>query len=152
MAPEGMVHALEQIKRLIRSDGVLLDIHPARVTPTIEVHAAGRIVLAEDSPDFDYDDDLRSADDAVAWAIQHRVFALDRGHEFEFVTYASTIAELRDFFAVAGAYDQRERDDATQRLVDELDARIDAAMRGAGDGAEVAYRERARMARLLPAA
>lgn len=150
MQHEGMVHALEKIRVLLRTDGTLIDIHPVREAPLIEVHSADGIRFAESSPSFDYDDDLRYADNALAWAVEHAVFRLDRSHEFEFVTYAASVVELRDFFAVAGAYDQEPREGGTQARIDELDARIEKAMQALGEEAEVAHRERARMTRLIP--
>lgn len=59
-----MVHALEEIKRLLRPDASLIDIHPLREAPIIQVHSAGGVVFAEPSSGYDYDDDLRHADDA----------------------------------------------------------------------------------------
>jgi len=150
MEHEGMVHALGEIKRLLRRDATLIDIHPAREAPVIEVHAADGVVFAEPSASFDYDDDLRHAEDALARAIENAIFHLDRSHEFEFVTYASSVVELRDFFEVAEAYDETPRDEATEARIQEVYGRVEEAMRTSGDNAKVAYRERARMSRLMP--
>lgn len=150
MPHEGMVHALERIRALLRPDGALIDIHPVRGAPLIEVHSAEGVLLAEPSPAYDYDEDLRHAEDALAWAVEHGTFRLDRSREFEFVTYAASIVELRDFFAVAGAYDEGPADAGTRARMDELDARVEEAMRTLGKEAEVAHRERARMTRLIP--
>ena len=143
-----MVHALEEIKGLLRPDASLIDIHPLREAPIIEVHSAGRVVFAEPSPGYDYDDDLRHADDALMWAVDRDLFVLDRSHEFDFVTYASSVVELRDFFAVVGAYDESPRDQDTQVQVDELYAQVEAVMTSSGEKAKVSHRERARMTRL----
>lgn len=145
-----MVHALEEVRRLLRRDASLIDIHPVREAPVVEVHTAGGVVFAERSASFDYDDDLRHAEDALSRAIEGAIFLLDRSQEFEFVTYASSIVELRDFFAVAGAYDEAPRDEATEARIHEVYARVEDVMRTSGENARVAHRERARMTRLDP--
>lgn len=150
MKHQGMVHALEEIKRLLRRDGCLIDIHPIRQAPLIEVRTAEGVLFTEPSASYDYDDDLEHAEDALTWAIEHALFVLDRSHEFEFVTISSSVVELRDFFAVSGAYEDNPRDEATDAQVQELYARVEDVMRTSGENTHVAHRERARMARLIP--
>jgi hypothetical protein len=150
MEHEGMVHALEEIKRLLRPDACLIDIHPARQAPVIEVRAADRVLFAEPSASYDYDDDLQHAEDALVSAIERQLYVFDRSHDFEFITTASSVAVLRDYFAVSGAYEDDPLDDATERRVEELYSRVDEVMRTSGGNARVVHRERARMARLNP--
>src|SRR5712691_1571865 len=97
MEHEGMVHALEGIERLLRPDGMLVDIHPVLEAPIVEVHQDGRVTFAEPSPSYDYEEDLRHAEDALARTLEGGVFVTDGDHEFDFVTYGSSVAELRDF-------------------------------------------------------
>jgi hypothetical protein len=150
MDDEGMVHALEEIKRLIRPSGCLIDIHPVREAPIVEVRARTRILFSETSPGYGYDDDLRHAEDALATALERRLFVLDGSHEFEFMTTASSVEELRDFFAVQSAYEEDSVDDDVQKLVDALYVRVDDVMRGTEEDALVFHRERARVSRLDP--
>jgi hypothetical protein len=150
MKHEGMVHALEEIKRLLRRDACLIDIHPVREAPLIEVRTADEIRFAEPSASYDYDDDMRHAEDALAWAIERGLFVLDRSHQFEFVTIAASVVELRDFFAVSNAYEEGPLDEATDARVEALYARVEAVMRTSGENARVVHRERARMTRLDP--
>jgi hypothetical protein len=150
MKHEGMVHALEEIKRLLRRNACLIDIHPVREAPIIEVRTADEVLFAEASPSYDYDDDLRHAEDALLWAIERALFVLDGSHELEFVTIASSVIELRDFFAVSGAYEEDPLDEATEARVQELYGRVDEVMQAAGENAWVAHRERARVTRLNP--
>lgn len=145
-----MVHALEEIKRLIRPNGCLIDIHPVREAPIVEVRAWTRVLFSETSPGYDYDDDLRHAEDALATALERRLFVLDRSHEFEFMTTASSVEELRDFFAVHSAYEEDPLDAAVQELVDALYVRVDDVMRRSREDARVVHRERARVSRLDP--
>ena len=143
-----MVHALEGINRLLRHDGSLIDIHPVLEAPLVEVHEGGRVAFAESSPSYDYEEDLRQAEDALARIVERGMFFRDRDHEFDFLTYGSSVAELRDFMAEAGAYDDRPEDDAVVARKAELYARVDEIMGASGDRAEVAFHERGRVARL----
>jgi SAM-dependent methyltransferase len=150
MEHKGMVHALEGIERLLRPGGRLIDIHPVLGAPLVEVHEGGGVAFAESSPSYDYEEDLRQAEHALASIVERGMFVTDRGREFDFLTYGPSVAELRDFMAEAGAYDDRPEDSAVVARKAELYARIDEVMRASGDRVEVAFHEKARMARLTP--
>lgn len=70
--------------------------------------------------------------------------------EFDFLAYASSHAELRDYMAKEGAYDEGPEDEADKAAKAELYPRVEQTWRAAGEGAEVVRRERARIARLRP--
>jgi len=146
-----MVHALEGIKGLLRLDGTLIDIHPVLHAPSIEVRSAGRVSFARPDPGYDYEEDVRHAEDAVALVLKRGLFVMDRSREFDFITYGSSVAELRDFMAQTGAYDESPPDKAVVARQAELYARVEEAMSDSGEEPEVAYHERGRMARLTPA-
>jgi hypothetical protein len=78
MKHEGMVHALEEIKGFLRPGASLIDMHPVREAPIIEVRMGDEAFFAEPSASYDYDDDLRHADDALTWALDRDLFVLDR--------------------------------------------------------------------------
>lgn len=142
-----MGHALEQIHRLLRPDGILIDIHPIVEAPLIELYQGGRVLFTEASPDF-YGEDYRQADHALARVLQRRLFVSERSGEFDFLTYGSSVAELREYLATANPYYGSPKDDALAAREAELYARVETIMQAAGEGAEVAYHERARIARL----
>jgi hypothetical protein len=148
MQREGMVHALEQIRRLLRRSGTLIEIHPALEVPFVEVRSNGALSFRVDDPGFDYEDDLRSAEEAVATVVGRGVFVLDARHRFELRTHASSVRELRDHFAVVGAYDPDEKDDALVRQQDEVYARAHEVL-DRSPGAELVYVEPATMSRLV---
>jgi len=150
MKYEGMVHALEEIQRLLRPDGCLIDIQPVLEAPLFKVYQGSSVVFVEPDPSYDYEEDLRQADAALAQVIQRGLFAIERGVEFDFLTYGSSVSELRDFWAKAGAYDDGPKKDVVEPQVTELDSRIDEIMRAAEQGAEVALHERAHITRLNP--
>lgn len=148
MKHEGMVHALEEIHRLLRPDGSLIDIHPVLEAPLIEVYEGAKVLFAEPSPDYSVED-YRQAEHALAMIVQRRLFFVERSGEFDFLTYGSSAAELRDFMAKANAYDDTPKDEAVAAREVELYARVEEIMQ-ASEGVEVAYHERARIARLNP--
>lgn len=150
MAPEGMVHALEEINRLLRSGGMLIEIHPdLQAPPFVEVGSNGNPPFSEDDPGFDYADDLQHADAAVATVLDRRVFVIEGRRRFELRTHAASVEELRDFWAVAGAYDPQEPEETLVRRRDEMFTRAREALERS-PGAELVYVEPATMSRLTP--
>lgn len=149
MNDEGMVHALEEIQRLLKPGGCLIDIHPVREAPLIKVCQGDKTLFVESSPVYS-EEDYRQADDALAQVVRRRLFVVAGSSAFDFLVYGSSVAELADFLAQANAYDDRPADEAVTAREAELAARVEASLRAAGVGAEVAYHERGRMACLRP--
>ena len=145
-----MVHALEEIQRLLKPDGCLIDIHPLREAPLIKVYQGRNLLFAESNPGYDYEADLRHAENALQEIIQRGLFLIEGKGEFDLVTYSSAVTELRDFLAKIEAYDDSPKDDAVIARQEEVYARADEIMQAAGYGAEVALHERARILRLRP--
>lgn len=144
-----MVHALEEIHRLLRPAGILIEIHPSiDAPPFVEVRSNGRLSFSEGDPVFDYEDDLRQADAAVAEVLDRGVFVLDDRRGFELRTYAASVKELRDHWAFVGAYDPEEPEETLVRRRDEMYARAQDALDAGSGTAEVIYVEPAMMSRL----
>jgi hypothetical protein len=150
MEEQGMVHALEQIHRLLRRSGTLIEIHPALEVPFVEVWSNAELSFREDDPGFDYEDDLRSAEEAVKSVVERGVFVLQERRRFELRTHASSVREFRDHWAVVGAYDPEEMEEALVRRQDEMFARAHEVLERL-PGAELVYVEPATMTRLMPA-
>src|SRR5919204_397683 len=55
MEHEGMVHALEEIHRLLRPAGTLIEIHPAIGSPFVEVRSGGNVAFSEPDPGYEVD-------------------------------------------------------------------------------------------------
>jgi SAM-dependent methyltransferase len=150
MAHEGMVHALEEIHRLLKPEGTLIEIHPAvDAPPLVEVRSNGKPSFSEDDPVFDYEEDLRQAEAAVATVIDRGLLVLDERRRFELRTYAASVKELRDHWALVGAYDPEEPEETLLRRRDEMYARAHEVLKRA-PGAEIVYVEPATMSRLSP--
>jgi hypothetical protein len=149
MEPEGMVHALEEIHRLTRRTGTLIEIHPALEFPFAEVRSNGELLFSEDDPGFDYGDDLRHAETAITTVVGRGDFVLEERRRFELRTHASSVKELRDHWAVSGAYDPEEKEATLARRQDEMFARAHEVLERS-PGAELVYVEPATMSRLRP--
>jgi hypothetical protein len=150
MEHEGMVHALEQIHRLLRRAGTLIEIHPALEAPFVEVWSNEELSFREDDPGFDYKDDLHSAEEAIATVVGRGVFVLHGRRRFELRTHASSVREFRDHWAVVEAYDHEEKEEALVRRQDEMYTRAQEVL-DRSPGAELVYVEPATMSRLMPA-
>lgn len=144
-----MVHALEEIHRLLKPTGTLIEIHPSvDAPPFVEVRANGLLSFSEADPVFDYEDDLRHADAAVATVLDRGSFVLDDRRTFELRTYAASVKELRDHWILVGAYDPEEPEETLMRRRDEMYGRAQEALDAGSGRAEVIYVEPATMSRL----
>ena len=144
-----MVHALEELHRLLRPAGTLIEIHPALEFPFLEVSSNGEVSFSEEDPGFDYEDDSRHAEEAVAVVVGRGVFPLDESRRFELRTHASSMEELRDHWALADAYDQDQKEATLVRRQEEMYARAQKIVERS-PGAELVYVEPATISRLTP--
>ena len=144
-----MVHALEEVQRLLKSDGRLIDIQPLMQVPLLKLYLANSVVLVEPDPSYDYEEDMRQADAALAKVIQRGLFVIEERREFDFLTHGSSAQELLTFWGKASADDDISQDPAEQRIR-EVYARVEEIRQAAGHDVEVALHERARVLRLKP--
>ena len=84
-----MVHALEEIHRVTRPAGTLIEIHPALEFPFLEVRSNGELSFSEKDPGFDYEEDSRHAEAAVATVVGRGLFVLEQSRRFELRTLAA---------------------------------------------------------------
>ena len=144
-----MVHALEQVQRLLKSDGRLIDIQPLMETPLLKLYQANSVVFVEPDPSYDYEEDMRQAHAALTNVIQRGMFVIEERSEFDFLTHGSSAQELLTFWGKATADDDISQDLAEQRIK-EVYARVEEIRQAAGPEAEIALPERARILRLKP--
>ena len=81
-----MVDALEEIHRLLRGSGTLIEIHPVHGA-WIEVRSGADVAFVEADPGFDSDDDLRPTAEALSAIVRRGRFVIERSQEFDFLTY-----------------------------------------------------------------
>ena len=143
------MHALQEIRFLLRPGGSLIEIHPVPEGPLIEVRRHGRVLFATPTRST-LDEDELCAEEALAESVRGRLFGIEGSAEFDFLTYASSVAELRDFMAKESAHKEGPEDEAEEAAKAEVYSRVEQTWHAVGEGAEVARRERARIARLRP--
>lgn len=146
-----MVHALEEIRRLLKPNGRLIDIHPDIEAQLIEIHQDNRILFVEPIPwAADDQEVIRLADAALAQIVRRGFFAIEHSRKFDYRTYGSSATELREQFSKPSGVHETTKDEAEMASEAKLFARIEAFMQTAGDGTEVAVRERVQITRLSP--
>ena len=144
-----MVHALEEINRVTRPAGTLIEIHPALEFPFLEVRSNGELFFSENDPGFDWDEDSRHAEAAVATVVDRGLFVLQERRRFELRIHVSSLDELRDHWAVADAYITEEKEETLARRQEEMYARAHKVLERS-PGAELVYVEPATISRLTP--
>ena len=144
-----MVHALEEIHRLLRPDGTLVDIHPFPEPSLVKVIRGDRTLFAEPKRESDHEG-VQNADRAVAEVLERKLFVAERNGEFDFFSYGSSVAKLRDFWDRYDAFNESPKEETVLAYEDEVFARAEEILKGYGEEAEAAIYERVRIARLKP--
>jgi hypothetical protein len=134
-----MVHALEEIHRLLKPAGYLIEIHPILATPLVKVYQGEAAVFVGLYPGYDYEEDLWQAENALKQIVQRGLFVIERSSEFDFLTYGVSITELHDFWGEPAAARESEVYD-----------QIEEFLRATGEGAKIALHEKARISLLMP--
>lgn len=146
-----MVHALEEIHRLLRPHGTLVDIHPFPQAPIVQVLQGGEVMFAKPKRDIeDEDEDVQQADRALAEVVDRRLYELVRSEEFDFFSYASTVPELRDFWERYNAYDDTLKAESRLTQEEAVFTRAEEIRQELGPEAEAAIHERTKIACLKP--
>jgi hypothetical protein len=149
MEHQGMVHALEEIHRLLSPGGLLVDIHPVPEMTLIRVYDHGEVLFEERLVDTG-DEDIIQAERALAEVVDRGLFVVGRSNEFDFQTYASSSGELQNYLEMMNAFANTPRDEAAALREQELAARVDKVLRKSGVGAEVAYYEKGKITQMSP--
>lgn len=147
-----MVHALEEIHRLLKPTGRLIDIHPMSQPMPVELHHSGTIEPIGDLSVRQWCIDFEQADEALAEILRRNVFAVELEDVFDALTYYDSPEEMRD--ALRGSLDRFARDAPSVEegvpKVEEIAARSEELIGAAGEGAQLAVRERTHIRRLRP--
>jgi hypothetical protein len=149
MDHEGMVHALQETRRLLKLDGVLVNILPVPEGYSIEVLHDGRFLFSERKRDT-CDEDVLRAEAAIKQVLDRGLFVTVQKDEFDFLTYGSSVSEFRAYWEEQNTYKEEPKAKDIHEREEHLYAQVEEILDELGEGAEVAIRERVRIARLRP--
>jgi hypothetical protein len=149
MAQEGMVHALEETRRLLKPEGVMVNILPVAEGPFLEVHHEGKVLFSERKRENASENVLR-AEAAIEQVLDRGLFVTDQQDAFEFRTYGSSVPEFRAYWEEQSAYEEEPQAEELLAREAYLYAQVEQMLDELGEGAQVVFREWARIARLHP--
>ena len=143
-----MVHALEQIRRLLKPEGRLVDIHPFQEGHFIEAYRDGELLFSERvrEKDSEY---VQHAEKALSQVVDRGMFEIEDSTEFEFMTYSRSVDELGDYWHSLDVFDDPQ-DEAITLRENHLFAQVDAILRASGEGSRAAIKERVYITLLRP--
>ena len=147
-----MVHALEEIHRLLKPDGFLIDIHPIAEHSSIEIHRNGKIDLAGQLEVSQWCVDFSEADKALDEIIQRGIFAVEQKGTFDTLTYYDSASEMGTKLKESILKYVREGEPVDEEVshVETLAAQAEEAVRATGNGAKLVLREKDHISRLKP--
>jgi hypothetical protein len=146
----GMVHALEEIHRLLKPNGTLIDIHPVSEPSPIEIHQAGKVDLVGLLSVRQWCFEFEQADIALAKIIERGMFTVERKALFDLPTHYASAAELGTDLKESVEIFARDAQAAIEPLpqIEALTARAEELMRTPVSGAELIVHERTHISRL----
>jgi hypothetical protein len=152
MEHAGMVHALEEIRRLLKPTGALIDIHPMAESSPIEIHQGTQIALVGHLSVRQWCIDSQQADSALTEIVQRGRFAVEREDVFDSPTHYTSVGEMRTSLKDDIDRFARDAQSAGEAVpqVEALAAQAEEMMRAAVSGAELIVRERVHISRLRP--
>jgi hypothetical protein len=92
-----MVHALNEIRRVLTSGGCLIDLRPFTPKPPIAIISGDKVIPAgfvDDSHDVP---DYLAANAAVEYMTANGLFSYEQSDTFELYTYWDTVTEFKTY-------------------------------------------------------
>lgn len=147
-----MVHALEEIHRLLKPDGFLIDIHPVAEHSQIEIHQNGKIDLVGHLEVDQWCVDFDEADKALGEIIRRGVFAIEEKGNFDTLTYYDSAIEMGTALKESIHKYVREGEPVDEEVsqVEVLAMQAEEALQAAGSGSKLVLREKDHISRLKP--
>jgi hypothetical protein len=148
----GMVHALEEVRRLLKSTGVLIDMHPVAESLPMEIQQGEKIDPAGRLSIIQWITDYQQADIALAEIKQRGIFVVERESIFDAPTYYDSVEEMSTHLKQSIDKFARDPEWAARDISQEdaLAMRAAELMQAAGSGAEVVLHERIHISRWRP--
>ena len=147
-----MVHALEEIHRLVKPTGILIDIHPVAEPSPIEIHQGEKIERVGDLSVRQWCSDYQYADEALTEIVQRGLFMVERESMFNSLTYYDSTTEMRTDWKEAIDKFARDAQSINESLphAEAMAERAEELMQAAANGAELVVGERVHISRLKP--
>lgn len=146
-----MVHALEEIHRLLKPNGFLIDIHPVAEHLQIEIHQNGKIDLVGHLKVYQWCVDFQEADKALDEIIQRGIFTVEQKGMFGTLTYYDSATEMGTALKQSIQKYVREAEPVEEvSHVDVLAEQAEDLLQVAGSGAELVLHEKDHISRLKP--
>ena len=92
----GMVHALKEIHRVLKSGGTLIDLRPHYGNRAIEVDLSSATLHAGEIDSSRTESDKHAADSAIQQVVQDGLFKLEHDEIFELQSHLDTVDDLRE--------------------------------------------------------
>lgn len=145
-----MVHALEQIHRLLKPSGFLIDIHPVAEHSSIEIHRNEKPNLVGKLEVRQWCVDFEQADNALIEIIQRGMYNVEQKSMFDTLTYYDSAKEMGTSLKESILKYARDAKSAEEDVphVEALAARAEELLKTAGSRAELVLRERDHISRL----
>jgi hypothetical protein len=89
-----MVDALQEARRVLAWQGVLIDVRPIVAPLVVEVMAAAQTIWTREVASYSAPSDVAAADAAMLHAISREWFAFEKSFSFNFDIVCDTAAEL----------------------------------------------------------
>ena len=147
-----MVHALEEVHRLLKSTGVMIDMHPVAESLPMEIQQGGKIDPVGRLSVIQWINDYQQADIALTEIKQRGIFVVERESVFDAPTYYDSVEEMSTHLKQSIDKFARDAEWAAKDISQEeaLAARAAKLRQAAGNGAEVVLHERIHISRLRP--
>jgi len=147
-----MVHALEEIHRLVKPTGILIDIHPVAEPSPIEIHQGEKIEPVGDLSVRQWCSDYQHADEALTEIKQRGLFMVEREGIFNSLTYYDSAVEMRTDWKEAIAKFARDAQSIAESVphAEAMAKRAEELMQAAANGAELIVGERVHISRWRP--
>lgn len=148
-----MVHALEEIHRLLKPTGRLIDIHPVAISPRLEINEAGKIHLAGYLSVYQWFTDFQQADNALMKIIQRGLFIVEQADIFDVPIHYASVAEMKTELMKELDYFARDARSASEDApnIEALITKADKLMKLAANTAYLIAHEPTHISRLKPA-
>lgn len=147
-----MVRALEEIHRLLKPNGFLIDIHPVAEHSSVEIRRNGKTELVGHLEVEQWCVDFREADNALSEIVQHGMFTVEQKSMYDTLTYFDSAEEMGTALKESIHKFVREGEPIDEEVshVETLVLKADEMLRAAGNGAKLVLRERDHISRLKP--